>query len=85
MRLGLPVIPGAPDEPLIAAAEGYGDLDGALYGQGLDTLVPAAGDAGAITGHLPFLIGHSDRLRHDGICSLAPMDSGRIAERWWFA
>jgi len=79
------VIPGAPDEPLIAAAEGYGDLDGALYGQGLDTLVPAAGDTGAITGHLPFLIGHSDRLRHDGIGSLAPMDSGRIAERWWFA
>ncbi len=87
LAAGLPVVPGAPDEPLIAAAEGYGDPDlgGVLYGQGLDTLVPAAGGIGAVAGHLPFLIGHSDRLRHDGIGSMGPMDSGRIAERWWFA
>lgn len=87
LAAGLPVIPGAPDEPLIAAAEGYGDpaLGGGLYGQGLDSLIPAAADPAPVAGHLPFLIGHSDRLRHDGIGSLAPMDSGRIAERWWFA
>lgn len=86
---GLPVRAGAPDEPVARVHPAYAEagLTDGRYGAGLENLMPqgAAGDA-AIAGHLPFTLAHADRLRHDdGIGTLWPMDSGRIAERWWFA
>lgn len=77
---GLPVADGAPDAPAVARAPG----EGAIYGAGFDSLFAAPAATG-IAGHMPFALAHADRLRHDGIGTLAPMDSARIAERWWFA
>lgn len=83
---GMPLQDGLPADPVVALAEGYGaaDIASGIYGHGLDTLVPGGGTA-LLAAHLPFTLAHADRLRHDGIGTMGPMDSVRIAERWWFA
>lgn len=84
---GLAVADGLPEGPVVALAEACGaaDLGSGLYGPGFAALVPGRDGGPAFAGHMPFALAHADRLRHDGIGTMAPMDSARIAERWWFA
>jgi hypothetical protein len=39
-----------------------------------------------VAAHIPALTLHAPSLDHDGAVSpLAPLDGGRLPERWWFA
>lgn len=85
---GLPLQPGAPDLPMahVHPAYAWAGLTGGRYGLWAETLFPRETGADApITAHMPFTIAFSDRLRHDPVGELHPLDSGRIAKRWWFA
>lgn len=79
---GLAPAEGLPGDPVVARATALGS---GLYGAGFDCLFPAAPGPAGLSAHLPFTLAHAERLRHDGIGTLGPMDSVRIAERWWFA
>lgn len=84
---GAPLAPLVPVAPAYAAAPCDLSVTPARYGWGIETLVPAADHAlPDPVAHLPFAMGYSRRLGHEGaIGNLMVLDSGRIAERWWFA
>lgn len=91
--VGLDLVAGPPLAPLVGVDAAYAmapaSLSGPLarYGWGLENLVPA--QEGALpqpVAHLPFTMAYARRLGHEGaIGNLMALDSGRIAERWWFA
>lgn len=88
---GLAPVPGAPEfRPVVTvdSAHGLPCVAGpaACYGAGVETLFAGARPAdGPITAHLPFAMACTMRLSHEGLGWIGPLDSGRIAERWWFA
>lgn len=87
---GLAPLPGAPPEGPVMAVDAAWGLDNvrdaACYGTGAETLFPGARPFDAIvTAHLPYVTACTSRLSHSGLGVIGPLDSGRIAERWWFA
>lgn len=88
---GLAPVPGAPGfRPVVAVDPALGlpcaGGAAACYGAGIETLFAGARPAdGPITAHLPFAMACTMRLSHEGFGWIGPLDSGRIAERWWFA
>ncbi|TNC74272.1 ABC transporter substrate-binding protein [Rubellimicrobium roseum] len=38
-----------------------------------------------VAAHVPAVTVHARALAHDAVSPLAPLDGGRLAERWWFA
>lgn len=88
---GVDLVAGPPLAPMVAVDAAYGvTAEGgpvARYGWGLENLVPAQTRAlPQPDAHLPFTMAYTRRLGHEGaIGNLMALDSGRIAERWWFA
>jgi len=91
LAAGLAPLPGPPPAgPVMAVDPAWGVLGdagaAACYGSGAETLYPGARPfAGRITAHLPFVTAATTRLAHEGLGAMGALDSGRIAERWWFA
>lgn len=89
---GLALTPGAAPGEIHSVHPAYAEVyaDGRLcagrYGPWVETVMPVLppGDSPPVA-HMPLTIAHNDRLRHDAVGDLFPMDSGRIAQRWWFA
>ncbi|MBW7922521.1 MAG: hypothetical protein H3C51_10520 [Rubellimicrobium sp.] len=91
LAAGLAPLPGPPPAGPVMAVDASWSVTGgagraACYGTGAETLFPGARPfEGAATAHLPFVTACTTRLAHDGLGVIGPLDSGRIAERWWFA
>lgn len=86
---GLSPTAGAPPAgPVMAVNAAYGLLadEAACYGVGTETLFAGARPlAATATAHLPYTTACTMRLCHEGLGCTGVLDSGRIAERWWFA
>lgn len=91
LAAGLAPRPGPPPAGPVMAVDAAWSLladarTAACYGIGAETLYAGALPFDApVTAHLPFVTACTTRLAHDGLGVIGPLDSGRIAERWWFA
>lgn len=90
LAAGLSPLPGPPPAGPVMAVDAAFAPDGvphcACYGSGTETLFAGAAPLAApVTAHLPYVTACTSRLAHEGLGVIGPLDSGRIAERWWFA